>query len=243
MQGKTETCKGGQSFGNQSKSCAPGSQGMLCAACSVGYVREKVQKPCTLCTSLPRSEHLVFKIIGDCLGKAAFALYATNRYMYAVVHVGKLDSVLTRVFIQFTTVSAVIKEIDFSSLPLYAWQVNPEQQLKGERSMLEYPAWFDKYMNQLLGFSGSVPSMSVGEGLECLIIRWGPKDHRKNLLYKRVLPCVFWLVYPIIILCWTLFLALVLAKVGWPILQRIRQRRREKFIALLIQAGVTQKNS
>jgi len=159
--------------------------------------------------------------------------------MYAVAHVGKLDSVLTRVFIQFTTVSSVMKEFDFAALELYSWQSHEGQQGRKEPSALQIPDWFGKYLNLLLGFSGSVPSLGLHQVLECLVIKWGPKDHRKNLRYKRVLPYVFWLVFPITTHVWVFLLAILIVKLGWPVAQRIHLRKRRKFIGMLIQVGAT----
>jgi len=216
---------------------------MLCGGCAAGYARDNDRKPCTSCTGLRSNSFLIIEIIIDCLGKAAFALYATKRYMYTVAHVGKLDSVLMRVFIQFTTVSAVLKDIDFSSLELYSWQTKDQQQSAGQ-STFRFPIWFNGYLNQLLGFSGSVPTMSMQQALECLAIRWGPGDHDENMLYRRrVLPYIFWLCYPIIIVFWTAVLAVLLAKLGGPFSQRLRKRQQQRLVAMLIEAGVSQQTA
>lgn len=216
-------CRGGSSFRYPNKGCAAGHRGPLCSACELNYARDKPSESCTLCSEYSAQWMLILQTQFDCSLKAALGLFMAYRATCAITSFAKLDSVLLRLFMHFTTVASVVKSFDFSS------------DSKSSGDSLQ-GSWFLSAYSMLYQFGGNLPPVvPMGAALECLAVNLSTSRGGAHKL-KRTLPITFWLLYPLMVTLWMLIVSVLAAKIYWHLVGRAKV----KFVRMLVGAGVAE---
>jgi len=237
---RTSVCTGGHTYGHQSQGCIKGHVGLLCTACDAGYVRNHPEKPCVRCSNMANSLVLVLYLNAELAARAIVALFLTKTSIDGAVNVAKLDSVLVRIYMQFTMVSSVLTDIDLSaairSIALHVAKGSDESSIESN-----FPSWFGYWIGIVFAISPNFPAFARNQQIiECLTERLvGQSIHAFRS--KLVVPMIFWLFYPLLACTWVLILSIIVVKVGWWLKHVTHNSvEHEKFIQILMEAGVTQ---
>jgi len=190
----------------QSGTCADGYTGPHCSACEFGLVRDKFGDLCQLCPSSGQTWILILGIQGRCVLTALFGLFTAYRAILSSTSLAKLDSLLIRIFMHFSTVGSVLQHLDLADMAGLAASTGSGTQT----SQVPFPSWLQSAADVIFSFAGNIlVFQSDQEAVECLAIQWVNTVHA-----KRIIPMIWWVLYPVNVLMWIMILAILLAKVG-----------------------------
>lgn len=220
-------CLGG-SYDEADGSCEEGHTGIVCGACSAGWTRDQPKQSCSPCSKRPGLLWMVFSMNFELASKACLGLFLAQRAMSAALEQSKLDAVIMRIWMQWVAIGSVLGQLDFSKVELYKWgkdaaemgaiasanEMAEEQESEFDFNF-QFPEWFQNTMTKMTAFSeltqGAI-ALSTQESLECLATKYLGDGKMKHLI-----PVLYWIAYPFLLIGWLIFLALLLAKCLFPL--------------------------
>lgn len=233
--------------------CETGHTGFLCGACAPMWTRDKFPEHCSPCSDMPGDPILFGTIMGQFTLQAGWNLFLAVSALQKTETQKNVMTVLLRMLTHWFAQLGVLGQTNLSKMrPLNeetqednyeeieeedTTNVNASNSTLSGEEVFAWPGWFGgamentMFLQELVGTLGSQQQI-----MECVVARNIDPTTDGGKEMKLIIPAMWWLLYPVTLVLWTIFLAMIVQFVFIPVYvfiitpkdKRKKQARKQK---------------